>query len=196
MTESSDQLKGEIPGRIFRDHPALLVSGLYVFATAIGMFFSWSYLRHFGINVFLYAEIGDFLMASFKDPVIWIVVITMIVAWYVDIRASTRWGARDRMRGLRWYGTKAYRRLSYPSGLLALIVILSLAAADEAEDAREGRGDVVNVRLADADTVRSGILLETTARFVIVFDTTTQTVHAYPHEGITEVFFVAPAREE
>ncbi len=182
----------ESPGRFLREHPAFLISGLYVFATAIGMFFSWSYLRHFGINVFLYAEISDFLLASFKDPMIWPIVFIMTLAWYLDVRASRRWGSRERARGLRWYGSKAYRRTSYPAALLALLIILGLAAGDEADEARNGYGDVVTITLADADAGRTGVLLETTARFVFLFDPNTQIVHVHPHESIAEISFIAP----
>ena len=44
---------------LLRKHPALLVSGLYVVASTIGMLYSWDYLRLFGINVFNYAQIGE-----------------------------------------------------------------------------------------------------------------------------------------
>ena len=98
----SDEPNVSAPGDFLRNHPALIVSGLYVFATAIGMFFLWSYMRHFGVNVFLYAEVSDFLLASFKDPMIWGVAFVMVVAWYFDVRASLRWGSRERPKGLRW----------------------------------------------------------------------------------------------
>ena len=191
----SEPQHDELPGRFLREHPAFIVSGLYVFATAIGMFFAWSYLRHFGINVFLYAEISDFLLASFKDPAIWPVVFVMTFAWYVDVRASVRWGSRERVRGLRWYGTRTYRRLSYPSAVLALAFILNLAAGDEADDARNGIGNVVTVVAAESGGGRSGVLLETTARFVFLFDPVTQTVHVHPHESIAEISFAAPGEE-
>ncbi len=181
-----------MPGRLVREHPALLVSALYVFATAIGMFFSWSFMRNFGVNIFVYAEIGDFLLASFKDPIIWVAVIVLTISWYWDIRMSKRWGARNRMRGLRWYGSKAYRRLGYPGALVALTYILHLAASDAAADVRAGYGDVVRVSLSDAKQYESVALLHTTARFVFLFDTDTQMVHVHPHESIAEISFIAP----
>ena len=196
MAEDQHDESPGLPGRFLREHPALIISGLYVFATAIGMFFAWSYLRHFGINVFLYAEISDFLMASFKDPMIWVLVFIVTLSWYLDVRASARWGSRERNRGLRWYGSRAYRRLSYPSALLALVFILNLAAGKEADEARAGYGDVVNVTLADSDSSRTGVLLETTSRFVFLFDPNTQMVHVHPHESIAEISFIAPGEEQ
>ena len=49
---------------LLRKHPALLVSVVYVIASTIGMLYSWDFLRLFGINVFNYAQIGDFLLAG------------------------------------------------------------------------------------------------------------------------------------
>ncbi|MDH3908826.1 MAG: hypothetical protein OEU83_07330, partial [Gammaproteobacteria bacterium] len=59
----------------FREHPAVLVSALYVAASVVGMFYSWAYLRRFGINVFNYAQISDFLLASLREPFTWVLVI-------------------------------------------------------------------------------------------------------------------------
>ena len=189
MTEADNQA---MLGRLLREHPALLVSAIYVFATAVGMFFSWSFMRNFGVNIFIYTEIGDFLLASFKDPVIWMGVAMVLLAWYFDDRMSRWWGARERMRGLRWYGTKAYRRRGYPVLLAVLAYILHVFAGAAAADVRAGYGDVVRVSLADAEQYQSVALLNTTARFVFLFDTDTQMVHVHPHESIAEISFLAP----
>lgn len=193
VTESDSQ---SMPRRLLREHPALLVSAIYVFATAIGMFFSWSFMRNFGVNIFLYAEIGDFLLASFKDPVIWMAVAAMAFGWYSDDRMSRRWGARERMRGLRWYGTKAYRRWGYSVVLAVLTYVLHILAVAAAEDVRAGYGDVVRVSLADEEQYQSVALLDTTARFVFLFDTDTQMVYVHPHESIAVISFIAPEEEQ
>ena len=65
--------------KLIKDHPALLVSGLYVAASIVGMFYSWAFLRRFGINVFNYAQISDFLLVSLKEPFTWALVILAIV---------------------------------------------------------------------------------------------------------------------
>jgi hypothetical protein len=53
---------------VLREHPALLVSTFYLAASFVGMFYSRAFLRRFGINVFNYAQISDFLLASLKEP--------------------------------------------------------------------------------------------------------------------------------
>ena len=175
--------------RLLREHPALIVSGLYAFATFIGMFYSWRYLRHFDINVFLYAEIGDFLLASFKSPAIWGVVVFMMFVWYYDYRSSLRWGTRERPRGLRWYGTSGYRRWSYPSATIAFLFMLNLYAVTEAEEARLGAVDRSEVKFAESEISRSLFVLDATARFVFLYNPDTHRVYVRPHESITEISF-------
>ncbi len=188
----SEQEQRDTAASLIREHPALLVSAIYFFATAIGMFFSWSFMRTFGVNIFVYAEIGDFLLASFKDPVIWMSVIAILIAWYSDIRMSKWWGARKGIPGLRWYGSHAYRRWGYPGALVALTYILHLAATNAAADVRAGYGDIVKVTLADAEQDHSVALLHTTARFVFLFDANTHMVHVHPHESVAQISFIAP----
>ncbi|MGI9225435.1 MAG: hypothetical protein ACR2QX_13205, partial [Woeseiaceae bacterium] len=66
------------------------MSGLYVAASIIGMFYSWAFLRRFGINVFNYAQISDFLLVSLKEPFTWGLVILAIVLVMLDNASSRR----------------------------------------------------------------------------------------------------------
>lgn len=95
---------------LFKEHPALIVSALYIASSVIGMFYSWAFLRQFGINVFNYAQISDFLLASLKEPVTWALVLLAVVLVQLDNAASRRYGRREnRSRWLAWYGTPRYR---------------------------------------------------------------------------------------
>ena len=76
--------------RLLSEHPALLVSIVYFAASIIGMFYSWDFLRRFGINVFHYAQIGDFLLASLKEPFTWILVFLAIGLMVFDNAMSRR----------------------------------------------------------------------------------------------------------
>ena len=75
---------------IFREHPALLVSAFYVAASVIGMFYSWAYMRSFDINVFNYAQLGDFLLASLKAPFTWALVGLSVILMMLDNASSRR----------------------------------------------------------------------------------------------------------
>lgn len=195
-SESESESKSKNLGaHLLREHPALIVSGLYALATAIGMFYSWRYLQNFGVNVFLYAELSDFLLASFKDVVIWVMVVALAAAWYFDVRASRNWGSRERPKGFRWYGSPAYRRWSYPGSLLTLLVLLNFYAGEEAKEIRAGAIERFNIKFVESDITRKLAILETTARFVILFNPDTQMVLVYPHEAISEISFAAPFSE-
>lgn len=192
----AEERTGGPVGRLLREHPALIVSAVYVFATAIGMFYSWSFMRQFGVNVFLYAEIGDFLLVSFKDPIIWAVVAVCAAAWSSDIWMSKRWGMRERPRGLRWYGTKTYRLWGYPVAFVMICTYLYVAADVKADRIRGGYGEIVNVSLAEADDVRTAVILDATSKFVFLYERDSQTVRVHPHEGIAEISFVVPGTEQ
>ncbi|MDJ0940777.1 MAG: hypothetical protein QNJ00_13535 [Woeseiaceae bacterium] len=179
---------------LFREHPALLFSALYLAASIIGMFFSWSYMQQFGVNVFLYAEISDFLLASLKDPIIWLIVLGTVVFWYADWRNSRNWGAKRRPRWLRWYGSPGYRRLGYPMTIIVVLLLLQFFAESKATTIYDGEGDRVELRLADSDRRRSVTLLGTTSKFIFLFDANTERVFIHPNESIAEIRFLAPAR--
>src|SRR6478609_6661836 len=54
--------------RFVTQQPGVVISGVYLLSSAIGMLDSWWYYRRFGINVFLYSDLADFLLASFRSP--------------------------------------------------------------------------------------------------------------------------------
>lgn len=58
---------GKIKG-FFLDNPTLALTLLYLYVTAVGMLYSAVLYRKFGINIFDYAEIADFLLAALKNP--------------------------------------------------------------------------------------------------------------------------------
>jgi hypothetical protein len=69
MTEESKQANnGGTVRSFFRENPTLLLSLMCVDLTGIGILYSLIFYRQFGINIFDFAEIGDFLLAAFKAP--------------------------------------------------------------------------------------------------------------------------------
>ena len=177
---------------LLRKHPALLISALYVVASTIGMMFSWDYLRRFGINVFNYAQIGDFLLASLKEPMTWGLVILAGILVMADNMSSRRWQKKEHGAWTRWYGSPRYRRINYLLALILVVIFLDAYASQKAKETYEGQGKLVEFRLSDSNTRRSAILLGTTAQFVFLFDSKTQKVFVHPHESIASISFVAP----
>lgn len=174
-----------------REHPALLVSAFYVAASIIGMFYSWAYLRRFGINVFNYAQISDFLLVSLKEPFTWALVLFAVMLVLIDNASSRRVQRKGAHKWIRWYGSPRYR---FINNFVAIYIVLSfiyIFAIFKAEDAEEGKGKHVDVEFAEGQAVKTAILLGTTGQFVFLYDADTDRVDIHPIEGIHSISFQA-----
>ena len=68
--------------RLLKKHWAWAAPLAYIYVTVVGMVQSGIYFRVFGINVFEFAEINDFLLAAFRQPTSFLFVfIVMIYSW-------------------------------------------------------------------------------------------------------------------
>jgi len=176
---------------VIGEHPALLVSGLYVAASVVGMFWSWSYLRVFGINVFNYAQVTDFLIASLKEPFTWVLVVLAVLMVKADNAYSLRVEKRGKTRWFRWYGSPRYRFINN-FGVVALIgTFIFIYATLEAEDTQEGGGRVVDVTFEPGGAATSATLLGTTGQFLFLYDPLTERVDIHPFENVHAISFQA-----
>jgi hypothetical protein len=55
--------------KVFSDNQTIAVTVLYAYLTVVGMIYSASLYSRFGINVFDYSEIPDFLLVAFRNPI-------------------------------------------------------------------------------------------------------------------------------
>ena len=177
---------------VLMQHPALLISTLYVAASTIGMLFSWDYLRRFGINVFDFAQIGDFLLASLKEPMTWALVAVASVLVFADNSFSRFWQRKERSRWTRWYGSSRYRVLNYLVAILMVVIFIDGYARYKARQTFAGNGQLIEYQLVESGSRRSASLLGTTAKFVFLFDANTRKVYVLPHESIKSISFQAP----
>jgi hypothetical protein len=53
----------------FSKNPTFGTTLLYIYVTGVGIVYSAVLYGRFGINIFDYSEIGDFLLAAFKNPI-------------------------------------------------------------------------------------------------------------------------------
>jgi hypothetical protein len=179
--------------KVLRDHPALVVSGCYVAASIIGMFYSWAFLRQFGINVFNYAQISDFLLASLKEPFTWVLVLIAVVLARLDDRSSLRYSRREnKSKWLAWYGSPRYRFLNNFTVIALVAFYIYVFAWDQARSLREGDGKIVDVMFADSGAATTELLLGTTGQFVFLYDDTTERVDIHPIDNIHSISFRAP----
>ena len=184
--ESNSRIAG-----IFREHPALLVSAFYVAASVIGMFYSWAFLRFFDINVFNYAQISDFLLASLKEPFTWGLVVIAVLMVMLDNASSRRVERKKPGKWLRWYGTPRYRFINNFAAIYIVLSFIYIFASFQARDTKAGEGKVVDVTFAEAEAVETAVLLGTTGQFVFLFDPLTKRVDVHPIESIHAISFQA-----
>jgi len=172
----------------------LLVSALYVAASVIGMFYSWSFLRRFGINVFNYAQISDFLLVSLKEPFTWGLVILAIILVMLDNASSRRVGRKSCKKWLAWYGSPRYRLVNNFAAIYVVLSFIFIFAMFQARETREGDGKIVDVMFADSGAATTAILLGTTGQFVFLFDDETERVDIHPIDNIHSISFRAPKK--
>jgi hypothetical protein len=180
------------PRRALVEHPALLVSGIYFAASLIGLVYSWAFLRAFDINVFRYAEISDFLLASLKQPFTWFLAILAVILVAFDNAMSLRVQRRRPSRFFRWYGCERYRQVNYLASVLLVVVFLLFYATAKEREIRDGEGEVVSVYLTDASPPKQLVMLGTTARFVFLYDQVAERVDIHPNESILMITKLSP----
>lgn len=180
--------------KIFNEHPALIVSAFYVAASAIGMFYSWAFLRWFGINVFNYAQISDFLLASLKEPFTWGLVVIAVAIVRIDNASSRRVGRQANAKWLAWYGSPKYRFINNFVAITLVVLFIYSYATFKARDTRDGDGKIVDVMFADSGAATTALLLGTTGQFVFLYDENTERVDIHPIENIHSISFGVPER--
>lgn len=175
----------------FRKHPALLVSAFYVTASVIGMFYSWAYLRHFGINVFNYAQLSDFLLASLKEPFTWALVVAAVLMVLMDNATSRSVGQKSPGKWIAWYGSERYR---FINNFVAVALVLGFIFAFttlKAGDTKAGKVELIGISFEESGPVTTMALLGTTSQFVFLYDVQTRRVVIHPIEGIHAISFQA-----
>jgi len=179
---------------LFREHPALVVSGLYVGASMIGRYYSWDFLPRFGINVFNYAEISDFLLVSLKKPFTWGLTLMAVVLVTLDNAASRRVAARENCASwLRWYGSERYRALNYFAAIMIVVIFLNVFATFKAREVRDGEGNIVDVILANEELEKQVALLGTTGQFMFFYRYFENRVVIHPNENVLTITKPAPS---
>lgn len=184
--------------RTLKEQPALLVSLMYLFASVIGLFYSWAFLRPFGINILQYAEISDFLLASIKEPLTWALTLFAVAVIQLDNAMSRRVQSRKQGRYSRWfsswYGSDRYRQFNYPM-LVILAAVFLFAYADLKErSVRDGGTEVYEVRLADGSSPEPRVLLGTTVNFIFLYDPPSKRVSIHPNENVLSLSKRVPGK--
>ncbi len=170
-------------------HPAVGISAVYLVSSAIGMLDSWWYYRRFGIDIFLYSDLADFLLASFRSPTAWLVVgLTALLTALEQLGSRRLARAGSAPRRLGWLGSRRYRQLSVALGVSMAVAYIVFYAEKRADWIAEGRfGQDVQVTLANGARASSVVLLGSTLHFVFLLDRGARTVAVHPYEGVVTI---------
>lgn len=184
--------------RTLTEQPALLVSLMYLLASVIGLFYSWAFLRPFGINMLQYAEISDFLLASIKEPLTWVLTLFAVAVIQLDNAMSRRVQSRKPGRYSRWfnswYGSDRYRQFNYSMFVILAAAFLFGYADLKERDVRDGGTEVYEVQLADGSPPEQRVLLGTTVNFIFLYDPPSERVSIHPNESVLSLSKKVPEK--
>ena len=91
--------------RLVKKHPTLAPTAVYVYLTIVGMFDAYRHFQPYGINVFEFAELNDFILAAFRTPAS--IVLVASVGLYIILNVlpyrkaydiTSRWVRREHLK--------------------------------------------------------------------------------------------------
>lgn len=180
-SESSSESQIQDEGLIKDKYESLLkeaqgiISVFYILAVAIGMLFNYQKYSEFGINIFDYADIFEFLVAPFSDiTILFFTVGSCLLAYFVFIFDS--WLIRKYPKfytiillGLNkktWYNS--YRYLTF----LMLFFIYLYKSADfygEISAEKTKKQTPTSIRFVD-DEIKEGIIIGNTKQVIFLLE--------------------------
>jgi len=171
---------------------AMVLPVLYLFASSIGMFFYWVYFKVFGVNIFDFADVSDFLMMSFRKPITWLIAIAAGLIITFDNAMSRRAEGRIKSRLFAWYGSSRYGQTNYIAGVILIVGYIWLFATMSASSVLEGKGQQINVTLTDDPRAVETTMLGSTTQFLFLFDDYSMSVAIHPFEQVHSIEVVVP----
>lgn len=189
---------------VMREHPALGLTSGYLVVSLLGLSYEWVLFRHFGVNYFHYADVTDFLMGAFREPITFVLALSALLVgklahmWVVWENRYFN-GREIRSGWLRLYQRYSRSRLNQLSPvtlfLLYCVMFIWIYAENRAESTRAGDGKRVQLTLAEAppgDGPFTATLLGTSSRFVFVYETQAELAWVVPHENLAWIRVAAP----
>ena len=187
-----------------REHPGLVLSGGYLSATAIGMLSSVTYYGRFGVNIFHYAQLSDFIVAAVRNPLATAAIVAAIPAvWLImvsDAWLDRRFGWYKWVYGPRWLRAASRSR---PAWVLYFVVyawaFTVLHSGWIESRVRAGMVPRIQVELQagtylgrDATQPFETALLGTTSTHAFLFDQAFGAVTVVPFENVARFTTRAP----
>ena len=97
----------------------------YIYFTMVGMFQSWFQFNAFGINVFDFSELNDFLLAAFREPKSFLFILGLIV--YLGLLLLSKRAVQLILKKCGEKGTPAHVR-DIPVKLVKIVMLLAFVS--------------------------------------------------------------------
>ena len=178
--------------KLLAEHPAIVMTVGYLVISLLGMSYEWVQFRFFSINFFHYADVADFLMGAFREPITFVLFLTALATgWLVHIynRWELDWFARH--PATSWLGrtyfalvsSRSYRATPAIFFIGYSVMFIWVYSYNRAEALREGEGDTIRVEVVEGQRRRPSVdtptlILGTSSRFVFLYR---------PGVGVTEI---------
>jgi hypothetical protein len=178
------------------EHLGMMLTLGYLAVTVVGMVSSWALYARFGVNVFHFAQIGDFLLAATAWPVASLSVVLALVAVAILFRVD-RWGDRYRWYRRLYFDSERVRVIfrskpMFAAYAVAYVWLATVLHADWYENRlRSGEGARVRVELQSGTYLgRMGTipfeadLIGATTAYVFLYDRDSGRVTVVPVENL------------
>ncbi len=191
--------------RLLRDNPGLSLTLGYIAASLVGLLFSWSLLRRFGLNILDYTEVTDFLIAALREPLTFVVAgsaipVVYLLRWLSGKERDYWLRNPPKTRVMQRYCSLSDQAYRDPLAEVFILVayaflFISLYSDWKVEQVQAGHGQRVDIEIGWEDEAErmSRILVGGTTRFLFVYDVEGQRMEAIPHESVLRVLSV-PAK--
>jgi len=189
--------------RLFVDHPALGLTLGYLLLSLLGLSFQWTLFRQFDVNFFLFAEVTDFLMGAFREPITFALSLSALaVAWFVSYynRWEAGWWRRHPptnavTRAYQRFTTSSFNRFAPAIFFVGYsVMFIYIYAGHRADEVHAGLGRQVVIEVAEGQTARPArsaptLLIGTSSRYVFAYRPLEGITEVIPHENIARIVF-------
>ncbi len=168
-----------------------IITIAYLFIVAIGMLFTFQKYSQFGINIFDYADVFDFLIAPFSDfKIVFFSIITIgliVILINIDIKLEKKFPKTYSKLSFGWNTKKWFNNTRYYSFVILTISYLYLAANNYGKHTMKliKKSAPITLKYSDNETVK-GIVIGKTKD--VLFLLQNEKVKAIPIGSVVKEF--------
>ena len=151
-----------------------IISISYIFALGIGMLFNYRKYAEFGINIFDYADVFDFLISPFSDmKILSFTVISIVLAsliLYLDILWKRKFPEAYSRLNFGWDEKPWFVPMRYVSGAMLIVLYLIIASGIYGEISKKEvlQQAPMEIRFSD-DEIQRGKMIGKTNSVIFLF---------------------------